>query len=757
MVGFEGTGYFNIENGGTAKSLWGFMGREAGGVGHTRVVGTNSKWIVERGLYVGRLGEGTLTVENGGSVDSGQLLGTLANFQGNGTISTGGIVLDADLHFGPSAGQTFSVPFGTGGTINVDLGREVIGLSNVLGVGFKTTGSLLMDQGTVIKSDTGRLGFWPGSRGIATITGNGTRWETGSLSISENGSLLQILDGGAVTAGGVTVSGTNPALKSQLIVSGSNSTLTANSVALTSELLTVENGGVINTKSLFGSLPQIQGNGLILATGMVFDGIDLRFDSTHGLAQTFAFGNGGQIQLNVDGTGHLGAGYRGQASLTIMDGRIVNSVLGSIGQNETSQATAIVSGQGTQWNVTNNLNVGDSGSGTMQVTAGAKIMASLISVGRQAGAYGELHISGSDLLGNASTVTSAQSLVMYEGKILIDNGGKAASNSGTIGLTAGNSRISENTEVVITGGQSTWNINGNISGNSINTTFKIDAGGKLQNLGTTLGGRTGSNGSVLISGQDFAGNPSVWLTQGNFVLGGANVNATQNLGNFTVTITDHGVLQVTGTLKLFANNTVNLQTGGVLETNHFNVSQQNGIFNFAGGTLDVSGTFTGNLNVPLAGLLTGTSTITGNLVNAGELAPGQSPGKMMVSGTFSQMATGTLSVELGGTVASVSYDQLALQTANLDGNLDLSLINGFQLNAGQVFTILTATQVNGQFSGLPDGGIAGTFGSYNLLIDYQPTQVQLYTQAIPEPGVLFCAGIVCLAAITLRRAKSIRV
>ena len=68
--------------------------------------------------------------------------------------------------------------------------------------------------------------------------------------------------------------------------------------------LTVADGGVITAGTLFASLGDLFGNGTITTKGAVLD-TDLVFDSTHGLQQTFAFGTGGTLTLNLDGSGAL--------------------------------------------------------------------------------------------------------------------------------------------------------------------------------------------------------------------------------------------------------------------------------------------------------------------------------------------------------------------------------------------------------------------------------------------------------------------
>ena len=91
----------------------------------------------------------------------------------------------------------------------------------------------------------------------------------------------------------------------------------------------------------------------------------------------------------------------------------------------------------------------------------------------------------------------------------------------------------------------------------------------------------------------------------------------------------------------------------------------------------------------------------GTLISSGEFAPGDSAGTLNIQGNYTQDASGSLSIEIGGLTAGGNHDQLAVtNTANLDGALDISLINAFTPSEGQVFTILTASSVSQTFSNI---------------------------------------------------------
>jgi hypothetical protein len=82
--------------------------------------------------------------------------------------------------------------------------------------------------------------------------------------------------------------------------------------------------------------------------------------------------------------------------------------------------------------------------------------------------------------------------------------------------------------------------------------------------------------------------------------------------------------------------------------------------------------------------------------------PGASPGTIAIgtsSQDYTQQSAGVLNIEIGGTAAGVQYDQVTVaDLATLAGTLNLSLINGYEPNLGDTFTIMTFNSRSGTFS-----------------------------------------------------------
>ncbi|HSX47707.1 MAG TPA: hypothetical protein VLF63_02945, partial [Patescibacteria group bacterium] len=151
--------------------------------------------------------------------------------------------------------------------------------------------------------------------------------------------------------------------------------------------------------------------------------------------------------------------------------------------------------------------------------------------------------------------------------------------------------------------------------------------------------------------------------------------------------------------------------------------------------------FTGSVNVQVGALfvdnassLTAATSVTVNsgallkgngglssstIQSGGTLAPGHSPGCLSFS---SVTLNGTLTDQIGGTIACADYDQL-----NVSGNADISnstlqvsFVNGFSPSVGQTFTIINNTgssPITGTFNGLSEGSTF-TSGGVTFSISY---------------------------------------
>ncbi len=206
--------------------------------------------------------------------------------------------------------------------------------------------------------------------------------------------------------------------------------------------------------------------------------------------------------------------------------------------------------------------------------------------------------------------------------------------------------------------------------------------------------------------QNDANNPGLdFLNQGLF---------QKSLGNGTTTVqmpftNSSGAIFLLGRTISFA--------GGITQTGLGTISLANGTLqapsiNITGGSFDLGTngagtlTVTNLLSIPQGVTLSGLGTINGSVSNSGTLslgANGAPVGRLTISGSYTQTATGTLTLRLQQAQGQ-QYNRLQIGgTANLAGTLQLQALNldsegRFIVAAGDTFTLLSYNQVIGNFN-----------------------------------------------------------
>ena len=129
--------------------------------------------------------------------------------------------------------------------------------------------------------------------------------------------------------------------------------------------------------------------------------------------------------------------------------------------------------------------------------------------------------------------------------------------------------------------------------------------------------------------------------------------------------------------------------------------QVGGRLHLAGGTVDAQFiSITGGALTGSGEIFVGAGPVTGSVRNqSGRVAPGDPDGDpigtLSITGDFVNDARGTLSIDLGGTVAGVNHDLITIdRVAFVAGTLEASLVDGFTPQIGQSFTFLTASRTS---------------------------------------------------------------
>jgi hypothetical protein len=133
----------------------------------------------------------------------------------------------------------------------------------------------------------------------------------------------------------------------------------------------------------------------------------------------------------------------------------------------------------------------------------------------------------------------------------------------------------------------------------------------------------------------------------------------------------------------------------------------------------------GGLSISSTGSLSGSGTVVGDVLNAGQLAPGSSTGTLAITGAYSQTVAGTLEIEFAGTGAG-EFDQLQVTgTATLAGTLDLSILAPYVPQNLDQFEILSAGIRQNTFDTV-SGLDFGASGGLQFAVIDNPQNVTVY-------------------------------
>lgn len=478
-----------------------------------------------------------------------------------GDTSPGGGTLDI-LNGGVVFSDTGFIGLGTSdvGTVTV-VGQTAGGFPSTwansvdLVIGQAGTGTLRIEDGGYVISTDGYIGAEAGSNGQVTVTGPNSIWTNfGQLLVGDEGTAtLTIEDGGLV--------------ESALAVIGNNST----------------------------------GTGTVIVSGHDADGNASTWNITN------------QIHIGYAGINN---------TLSILDGALVSSGQGLIGYSSGSEGTVTVSGRdingnASTWNAANNIYVGFTGNGTLNVEDGASVStssagggAASVYIGYDGGGTGAVTISSSN--GDVSSLTATDRIEVGRngtGTMTIDKGGFARADSNVhiaVGVT----------------GSGTLHLNGDATGRGV-----LEAGSVIRGLGAT---------AVLD-------------------LDGGILRAIRDETNF---LNGFAALTVGAEGAWFDSNTHDIAIGtefsGASSFNKLGLGELNltgdssgfvGAARVSAGTLAMNGVLGGTMDVNSGARLVGTGEV-GSTTNRGVIAPGygNAMGTLTVRGNYASTG-GRLEIE----------------------------------------------------------------------------------------------------------------
>jgi T5SS/PEP-CTERM-associated repeat protein len=565
------------------------------------------------GVAVGLLSSGNLTISQGGSAVSSSPNNNLFVALSIGRDANGSVTITDKGSSFTANGGAYVGRAGVGNLTIENDGSLYVGVDGTGAGGFEIGGAGVSTSGNV----------YAGGSGSALVTTGGDLFSAQSVAVGEDGAdgTLTIQNGGTVEAGTMLFLGNSATL------TAGETIITTSGTTILSSATTVTGDGLINVGA--GGLLKIDGTGVASGTPSIVLGA----------------GTGASGALNVSGAGAtvnnaggFQVGSAGFGSLAIQSGGTVitspGTTAGLVGADIASGtgsdgSNVSVTGNGSDWQITGSLLVGDAAAGSLAITAGGTVAADSGDIGVQTGASGNISVIGT---GSALTYggqlsigdnASAELSILSGGTVNANNAdiGLNANGTGNVDIEGAGSRLDiANNLNIGDGGVGVLTLGNNTEltvGNNIN----VGTNGILNQLGGSIdpstitiapSGRQGGHGSTTASveisnagtlyassGTETVNTPLITApsgktgileidTNGDLVLNVTSVDATQSV-NFTDST---GILTL-GTIGGFGGTiaTVNpgdqiIVQGTSIASDSFNTSNDVlTLFNGSGGTI----------------------------------------------------------------------------------------------------------------------------------------------------------------------------
>ncbi|MCA9065966.1 MAG: hypothetical protein KDA96_23015, partial [Planctomycetaceae bacterium] len=144
------------------------------------------------------------------------------------------------------------------------------------------------------------------------------------------------------------------------------------------------------------------------------------------------------------------------------------------------------------------------------------------------------------------------------------------------------------------------------------------------------------------------------------------------------------------------------------------------------GTIGFNPLFGGNTNVSVVNngtIAIQNASLNGAIQNAGIINPGgNAAGQIQIVGSYEQVSSGTLEIEIGGLTQTSQYDHVQISgNASFDGTVRVTILGGFLPQSGDSFEFITCSSVTGAFTDL----IAPDLGIVQLGLSYGATTAKL--------------------------------
>lgn len=642
-------------------------------------------------------------------------LTTYVGYNGEGTLNAtdGGVISLVSPIIGNFAGSN--------GTVNVDGAGSQITYSSTFFNGAEGTGMVNVTNGGVLSGATMILGSQPTGNGTINVSGTGSRLSASFIGLGDQGTgQLNVSTGGEVFVSGSIFVAENPGSTGGALIDG------VNSLVEITENLYLGHDGTNNG----GTATWIQNNGITAVgdvnaaiftqPGLYLDDsssvdasggiLDMRNGATANINGRLRLGvldgNSGKVIMRDEGTSLtvsdfavIGDGQAGSVvgALEISNGADLIASGMSVGAFATATGQASIDGAGSSVTLTSQyLAVGEIGQGTLDITNGASVMGNASSdtnIGLVSGSTGTVTVDGAGSLLYAGDDLSIGD--RGTGTLNITNGGTVTADGG---VSLGNPSLGDGGNTINIDGENSSLVAGSLSqgqtdNNVINVTNGglIDVGDFIMNSGGTPSTATinVTNGGTIQAIGSPAPATSLMILAGSSV---ATVNTTLTGGvgpNGTASlISDRIYVASTSSAISIGTATLNIGFNSIVDATDAFFAGDNATINLFGGEIEADSIgFTPNTSFNfLFGTIHDTSDLT-------------------LDTTFSQTVFNSFT-------PSISTNQ----TLEVDGNL--TLLTPTALNGG---TLAFGTLTNGSLltwnsgtvvSGQPVSASTGPYGSY---------------------------------------------
>ena len=700
-----------------------------------------------------------VTEENGGqllNVDSGSVnaLANLTSITSAGALTIGGVAFTDAGSFSNAgsltllSGESFTVgslnqiSSGrlTAGTYVLDANLNLSGTAQTITV---NAANLTLAGGTIenTSNSTNALAGLASNTGKLTIGGTSNAVSTTATSFSNAGTLtidagdsftahrLTQISSGTLTAGTYVLGG-------NLDLSTTGISVTTNAANLTLQGGTIKSGSANALAALAnntGSLTIAGANHAISTTAASFSNtgtltIDASDSFTAGNLTQISSGTlsggtyvlGGNLDLTTSGISVT----TNSANLTLEGGTINSDGVNALSALAANTANLTIAGTSTAVSTTA---ASFSNTGTLTIGTGDSFTAPALTQISTTGGITTL-TGGTYVLGGNLDLNTIENITVNSAVLTLEGG------SIETGTTNDLANLNSNTDSLTLASKASFAATGNFTNSGALT---IDSGSTFSLTGThTL---TNLSAGTLGSG--------TYTIGGTLQLTTTNGSITTNAANLTLTGTTAKILDGTANaLSTFANNTgtFTLASAAILTTAPGNFSNSGTVDVEKGSTLTVGGT--GHSYNQTAGLTTVDGTLSGGTTGSAKFTGGSlygagsikanttvgntsgaavtinvgdsgAAGLLAITGTYTQLATATMNVSIGG-LTTGTYSELTVSGAtSLGGTLTVAIVNGLVLTSadiGDTFTILAST---GTLSGSFTNGTV-TVGSDVFTVSY---------------------------------------